>query len=42
MLPREEAKDQLFGLDNDLCKKILKKIEFLETDYDNDHSKRFL
>jgi len=42
MLPREEAKDQLFGLDNDLCKKILNKIEFLETDYDNDHSKRFL
>ena len=42
LLPRAEAKAQLFGLDNDLCQKILKKIEFLETDYDNQYHKRFL
>jgi len=42
LLPRAEAKAQLFGLDNDLCQKILEKIEFLETDYDNQYHKRFL
>ena len=42
LLPRAEAKAQLFSLDNDLCEKILKKIEFLETDYENQYHKRFL
>jgi len=41
-LPITIAEHQNHGLDNSLCTKILKKIEFLETDYDDDHSKRFL
>ena len=41
-LPRTIAEHQNYGLDNELCTKILKKIDFLENDHDNDFSKRFL
>jgi hypothetical protein len=41
-MPQSEAKDQLFSIDNGLCEKILKKIEFLENDYNNQYHKRFL
>ena len=42
LMPQSEAKDQLFSIDNGLCEKILKKIEFLESDYDSQYHKRFL
>jgi len=42
LMPQSEAKDQLFSIDNGLCEKILKKIEFLEADYDSQYHKRFL
>ena len=42
LLPRSQARDQLYSLDNDLCEKILKKVEFLESDYENQYHKRFL
>ena len=41
-LPRTIAEHQNYSLDNGLCTKILKKIDSLENDYDNDLSKRFL
>ena len=41
-LPITIAEHQNHGLDNSLCTKILKKIEFLESDYDDDLSRRFL
>ena len=41
-LPITIAEHQNHGLDNGLCTKILKKIDSLENDHDNDFSKRFL
>ena len=42
MLPRSIAEHQNYSLDNELCEKILKKIRSLESDYDDDYSRRFL
>lgn len=41
-LPITIAEHQNYGLDNGLCSKILKKIDFLENDHEKDFSRRFL